>query len=215
MAIRVILADDHPLILFGVRQSLAQANGISVVADASNPRGLMEKLQSPGCDVLVTDFYMPGTNGPDGLVMLNSTRLRFPRVRVVVLTTLENLGLVKSMRTAGVLAVVNKRDDLTELPSAIMAAFKGRPYLSTSLQRQMDENDLEAPAKGQPATALSPREMEVVRLYVSGLSTTAVAKRLHRSVNTISTQKHSAMRKLGLVSDTELYAYAIEHGLFA
>ncbi|MCY1214993.1 Transcriptional regulatory protein RcsB [compost metagenome] len=215
MTIRVILADDHPLILFGVRQSLAQASGISVAADAAHPRMLLERLQSPGCDVLVTDFYMPGKNGPDGLVMLNSIRIKFPRVKVVVLTTLENLGLVMSMRSAGVLAVVNKRDDLSELPTAIIAAFQGRSYLSTSLQQQMDENVVETPKRGEPTATLSPREMEVVRLYVSGLSTTEVAKHLHRSVNTISTQKHSAMRKLGVTSDTELFAYAMEHGLCA
>ncbi len=213
MTIRVILADDHPLILFGVRQVLGQVTGISVVADAANPRALTEKLESPGCDVLVTDYAMPGKNGPDGLVMLNSIRTKFPRVRVVVLTTLENLGLVMSMQGAGVMAVLNKRDDLAELPAAVNAAFQGRRYLSTSLQRQIEENVVDVPQKGESIATLSPREMEVIRLYVRGMSTTEVARHLHRSVNTISTQKHSAMRKLGIDNDSELYAYAMEHGL--
>lgn len=213
MSIRVIVADDHPLILFGVRQTLGQALGIAVVADAPDPKVLLERLEMPGCDVLVTDFAMPCEEAADGLVMLNAIRIKFPKVRVVVLTMLENPGLVVSMRNAGVLGVIHKRDDLKELPAAIIAAFQARTYLGASIQQRLDKADARRRGGKDAIGSLSPRELEVIRLYVSGMSTTEVAKHLHRSANTISTQKHSAMKKLRVENDTELYAYAIKHGL--
>lgn len=212
MAIRVILADDHPLIIFGVRQTLAAATGIRVVADASNPRALINLLRTVPCDVLVTDFSMPCGDSPDGLAMLTTLRTRFPHVRVVVLTMLENPGLMVSMQDVGVLGIVNKRDDLSELPAVIAAAYRRRSSLSTSVQEDMRRWENER-LQRHSCRSLSPRELEVVRMYVKGMTTTQVARYLHRSVNTVSTQKTNAMRKLGLSNDAELFDYAQEHGL--
>ncbi len=214
MNIRVMLADDHPLIILGVRHTLSTELGISVVAEAAEPKGLMERLQTVGCDVLVTDFSMPSRHAPDGLVMLNAIRTKYPQVRVVVLTMLENPGILLSMCNAGVLSILNKRDDLSELPTAILAAYQGRKHLGTSVQREIAKCDVsQASQKG--VIALSPREIEVVRLYVGGMTTTEIARYLNRSINTVSTQKHSAMRKLGLNNDSDLFGYALEHGLKA
>lgn len=212
MAIRVILADDHPLIIFGVRQTLAAAAGIRVVADASNPRGLIELLRNVPCDVLVTDFSMPCGDSPDGLAMLTTLRARFPHVRVVVLTMLENPGLMVSMQDVGVLGIVNKRDDLSELPAVIAAAFRRRRMVSTSVGEDIRRWEHQM-SQRHSSRSLSPRETEVVRMYVNGMTTTEVARYLHRSVNTVSTQKTNAMRKLGLSNDAELFGYAQEHGL--
>ncbi|WP_422421331.1 response regulator [Pseudomonas sp. GZD-222] len=214
MTIRVILADDHPAILLGVRHTLNAAGGISVVAEASDPKVLMEKLQSVPCDVLVTDFSMPCEEKPDGLVMLNSIHSKFPTVRVVVLTMLENQGLLNSMAHAGALAILNKRYELSVLPEAIVAAFQGRHYRVAAAQLNPSRPGAEAP-DGILDHALSSRELEVVRLYVGGMTLTEVALHLHRSIKTISTQKQSAMRKLGLTNDAELYDYAMKQGLRA
>lgn len=214
MNMRVILADDHPLIVFAVRESLSRSLGISVVADAADPKALMETLSTVECDVLVTDFSMPCSSAPDGLVMLKNIRTKFPNVRVVVLTMLENPGLAVSMRKAGVLAILNKRCDLSELPTAVIAAYQRRSHIGASFQREISNLEAHTPDDGA-VNALSPREMEVVRLYVNGMTTSEVARYLHRSVNTVSTQKHSAMRKLGVGNDSELFGYALEHGLRA
>ncbi|CAG2158957.1 response regulator transcription factor [Cupriavidus numazuensis] len=212
MAIRVILADDHPLIIFGVRQALASATGIRVVADAPDPGALTELLRNVPCDVLVTDFSMPCGTTPDGLAMLTGIRTRFPHVRVVVLTMLENPGLMVSMQDVGVLGIVNKRDDLSELPAVIAAAYRRRRLLSTSVREDLRQWEHQMSQK-HAARQLSPRETEVVRMYVNGMSTSEMARHLHRSINTISTQKTNAMRKLGVSNDAELFDYAQAHGL--
>ena len=212
--IRVMLADDHPLIVFAVRETLCRNLGFTVVAEATNPQALMENLAKVDCDVLVTDFSMPFPAAPDGLVMLNAIRSRFPAVRVVVLTMLENPGLMTSMRKAGALGILNKRDDMRELAAAVVAAFQRRAHLGSSVQREIAKLEIAAPIDSA-IKILSPREMEVVRLYVGGMTTSEVARYLHRSINTVSTQKHSAMRKLGVKNDSELFNYALEHGLRA
>lgn len=210
--IRVMLADDHPFIVFGVREMLSRTLGFTVVAEANDPHALMEHLARTECDVLITDFSMPSDNAPDGLALISAIRARFPKVKIVVLTMLENPGLLLSMRKAGVLSLLNKRDDMQELTTAVIAAFQGREHLGTSVQNEISR--LGMPGTTQSAIdTLSPRELEVIRLYVNGMTTSEVARHLNRSINTVSTQKHSAMRKLSVTNDSELYDYASEHGL--
>lgn len=212
MTIRVILADDHPVILFGVRQMLSTSADISVVAEVSDPKTLMETLASVPCDVLVTDFSMPGTPGSDGLVMLNAIRNKFPKVRVIVLTMLENPGLLNGMCSSGALAVLHKRHKLTELPTAITTAYRLRRYPCSSAQRELCNCGIDSTV-GKPISVLSPRELEVMRLLVGGMTVTGVALYLSRSIKTVSTQKHSAMKKLGMSSDSELFNYGLNYGL--
>ncbi|AZG16987.1 DNA-binding response regulator [Cupriavidus pauculus] len=209
-----MLADDHPFIVFGVREILSRQLGFSVVAEAANPPGLMDNLSRIECDVVITDFSMPGSGVPDGLVLLNAIRAKFPAVRIVVLTMLDNPGLLLSMRRAGALALLNKRDDMRELPAAVIAAFQGREHLGATMRRAITRPGPGTSQNGSLDT-LSPREMEVLRLYVGGMTTSEVARHLNRSINTVSTQKHSAMRKLGVKNDAELFDYASEHGLRA
>lgn len=211
MNIRVILADDHPVVTVGIRKKLEAASGISVVAEASNPTMLMEALERAPCDVLVTDFSMPCDERPDGLVMLRSIHGKYPKLHMVVLTMLENKALVKSILNSGALVVVSKRYELSRFPEIVVAAFHGRcssPYYDAKGPMLL------SPMEG-PDIPLSPRELEVLRLYVNGMSITELALHLNRSIKTVSTQKSNVMRKLGLVSDAELFSYALENGLIA
>ncbi|WP_082926470.1 response regulator transcription factor [Cupriavidus sp. D384] len=209
-----MLADDHPFIVFGLREMLGKRLGFNVVAEATGPRLLLEKLARIECDVLITDFSMPCADAPDGLALLHCIRTRFPNVRIVVLTMLDNPGLLGCIRKAGALALLNKRDGLQELSNAVIAAFQGREHLSASVRQALARLGAGNP-EAVASSRLSPREIEVLRLYVGGMTTSDIARYLNRSINTVSTQKHSAMRKIGVKNDAELYDYAIEHGLKA
>jgi len=212
MNIRVTLADDHPLIILAGRHILRDDPDVVIVGEARDPKSLFDCLQRTPCDVLVTDFSMPKAPRQDGLAMLKALRSQFPAVRVVVLTMLENSALFNDMRLAGALGVLNKRDDISELPVAVRAAYQGRPYLGEFVRKGIEASEDAVPGNAEPA-ALTPKESEVIRLYVNGMTTSEVANHLHRSVTTVSTQKNSAMRKLGLSNDAELYDYALQHGL--
>lgn len=211
-ALRVCLADDHPVVLAGVRAQLERsAIEVEIVGEARDGRTLLALLaQGPGCDVVITDFSMPANNqrGCDGIPLLQALRRQWPSLRIIVLTMIENPALLQAMLDAGIHGLVDKLSPIEELQRAVQSVVGGRRYISQELR-----NRLQADAQVEGTAKLSPHEAEVVRLFVHGLTVTAIAERLSRSVKTISRQKNDAMRKLGVDNHSQLYAYAREHGL--
>lgn len=210
-ALKIFVADDHSVVLAGVRAILQRANPpMQVVATADSGEKLLELLKNAACDVLVTDFAMPQQDGrgQDGLQLLRSIRSSHPRLRIVVLTMMDNPSILRAMLEMGVQGLVGKIRALEDLPSAITAAAAGRGYISVDLQAK-----LETGAETFVLTVLSAREAEVIRLFVDGMSVSDIALRLSRSVKTVSHQKVNAMRKLGVENHSQLYTYARDHGL--
>jgi len=209
---RVVVADDHPVILFGAEAALLQFPGIEVVARARQSTELVRVLRDAPCDVLVTDLAMPGGQYGDGLPLIYYLRRNFPELPIVVLTVLENAALLERLRQLGVESVVNKADDLDHIGFAVEHVSRRKEYMSPSVRASLDT--LRANASGKSgAVMLSRRELEVVRLFVSGMTITEISEQLNRSIKTISTQKNTAIRKLGLERDSELFRYAQSNGL--
>lgn len=211
MAMRVIIADDHPIIVAGVRLLLENRTDIRVVAEADSAHALLAALRSTPCELLITDFSMPGGEAADGLGLLQRIRRDHPALPVIVLTMVANAGLHGSLLAAGVRGLVDKSSGMGEISTAIQAVSQGRDFVSASFRQGLLQSSFDAQA-GAPAR-LSPRELEVLRLYASGQTMTDIAQRLSRSIKTVSRQKADAMAKLGLKSDLEIYVYAREHGL--
>ncbi len=210
MTLRIILADDHPIVRSGVR-ALLERNSLHVVAEAGSTDELFTALANHECDVLLTDFSMPGGQLADGLAMLERLREQWPQLPIIVLTMMNNPGVLSSILATGVRGLLNKSDALSELPLAIQAISHGRDYVSASGGHQLDQMEGHETSR----LALSPREAEVLRLFVSGLTVSQIAEQLDRSIKTVSRQKMDGMSKLGLKTDLEVYAYAREHGLLA
>lgn len=218
--LRIIIADDHPVVVFGIKALLREHGaGIQVVGEAGSGRELLALLPHCECDLLITDYSMPDAAGAeDGMAWLKRLRRDYPALPVIVLTMIHNPALVRGMLGAGVNGVVGKAAMTHELLLAIGAVVAGRSYVGEHMREALAE------AQGQDAgqdrslagddpSALSRREAEVVRLYASGLTITQIAERVHRSVKTVSQQKNNAMRKLGLTSNSQLYEYARVWGL--
>lgn len=212
MVIRVLLADDHPIVRYGIRLVLEEHRRIRVVGEASDSTELVDLLGASPCDVLVTDFTMPGGLYQDGLYLLSYIRRYYPDVKVVVLTMLENLALVRGMLKLGVHSIVSKADDRERLTDVVQIVADGSHYLPASLAERLTDEPREEDWESC-APMLSSREVEVVRLFVSGMPLTQIADRLNRSIKTVSSQKSSAMRKLGIVRDVDLYSYATRSGI--
>ena len=210
--IKVIIADDHPVILFGAAQALLKFPEIEVIGQARQSTELIQLLQKSPCDVVVSDLAMPGGQYGDGMPLLGYIGRQFPTVRIVVLTMLENPALLKRLREVGVTAVINKSDDLSHIGLAIVHVMRGQEYIGPSVRLALDCMGLSASGQ-QRDVVLSKRELEVVRLFVSGMTITEIAAQLKRSIKTISTQKNTAMRKLGIERDSELFQYAQSNGL--
>lgn len=205
----------------GIKSILKRREGnFRVVGEASSGKELLELLSSLACDLLITDFSMPDEGGStDGLLLIRRLRRNHPDLPVIVLTMIHNPALVRGMFAAGVNGVVGKTAMARELSLAQQAVMSGRTYLSMDMQGKLEASPApEEPGEKAPdpeagLASLSPREAEVVRMYAGGLIVTQIAKRLRRSVKTVSQQKNDAMRKLGLTSNSQLYEFARNNGL--
>jgi two-component system capsular synthesis response regulator RcsB len=208
------LADDHPFVLLGMRAMFDAEQSIEVVGEAANASTLLELLATTPCNVLVTDFAMPEqTSTPqDGLHLIRRVRRDWPRVNIVVLTSMSNVAILRSILTAGALSLLNKVESMDELLTAVRCTGVGRRYLSSSIVSALAIAGAETDALAEEPR-LSPREEEVVRLFAQGMSITEIARRLERDVRTISRQKRDAMNKLGVRNDPGLFAFARAHGL--
>ncbi|MFJ4141556.1 response regulator [Pseudomonas sp. NPDC089734] len=212
-ALRIILADDHPIFLIGLRVVLEQDNDAKVIAQACNPSELLQALDTHACDVLITDFMMPAERQNDGLRLLQRIHRDFPHLPVIVVTTLNNAGLFRAMLALNVQGLLNKASVAGELPAAIRSIRRGDVFLADSVQRAMLDARDHGTNRLIPLEQLSPKELEVIRLLAAGHSVGEIALQLHRSKQTVSAQKVSAMRKLGLGNDAALYIYLQEHGM--
>lgn len=210
--IKVLIADDHPVVVQGICRELDDQAKFAVVGTATSSTELLRLLETRPCDVLVTDYSMPGGQIADGLQMLQLVRRRYPSVRIVVITMLENPGLLRSILKAGVLAILSKSDHLNNLAPAVQAAFASSGYLPSSVQTLLSSTNADI---ALPEPKLSKRELEVLRQCAVGVPLAEIARQTNRSSKTISAQKSMAMRKLGLTSDYELYQYAVTHGMLA
>ncbi|CAI2092452.1 Capsular synthesis regulator component B [Serratia ficaria] len=198
---KILIADDHPVFLIGLRALITStfSDRYIVTGEAQNVDQLLMLLERDEPDVLLTDFNMPGEKQSDGLRLISTLRRKFPSLPIVVVTVLANQGLINSILAAGVYAVINKQSLAAELTHCLDKLLQGKSYA--------------APAAVQEHALMSPRELEVVRLLVQGHSVNNIAAMLCRTKQTISAQKKSAMNKIGVTSDLELFEYLRNVGL--
>ncbi|WP_429040039.1 response regulator [Aeromonas veronii] len=211
MSFKIILADDHPLILTGIRSLIEKITPhCEVVAEAYQVSDLLKLLQQHRCDLLITDFSMPGDTRSDGIVMVQQLRRDYPTLPIIVLTQIQNSGILQSLIQSGVNGLILKKSVINELADAIRQILLGHRYIGPAVKMLLANAGIAHHDNINPLTA---KESEVVRLLASGMSVTQVADYLHRSVKTISTQKKSAMMRLGISSDSALFDYAKSSGL--
>ncbi|KRW58244.1 capsular biosynthesis protein [Aeromonas allosaccharophila] len=211
MSFKIILADDHPLILTGIRSLIDQITPhCEVIAEAYQVSELLKSLQQHHCDLLITDFSMPGDTRCDGLVMIQQLRRDYPNLPIIVLTQIQNSAILQSLIQVGVNGLILKKSVINELADAIRQILLGHRYIGPAVNMLLADAGVSSQGNISP---LTPKESEVVRLLASGMSVSEVADYLHRSVKTISTQKKSAMMRLGISSDSALFDYAKSSGL--
>ncbi|KVQ47738.1 LuxR family transcriptional regulator [Burkholderia cepacia] len=208
--VNVVIADDHPCVLTGITTVLQDLRSLNIVGEASNSTDIVGLLSKNECDVLITDFAMPDGKYNDGFGMLSYIKTHFPMVQIIVMTAIDSSILTNKITKIGVRAIVSKLDDIGHLISAIYAVRAGAEYFSPSVS--ISKGELR---DGRKHLSLTKSEIEVLRLYVSGLSVSKIAERLHRTKQTISAQKLKAMRKLGIERDADLYqiVYESRYGL--
>lgn len=212
--LRIVLADDHPLILMGMRELLSRDINLAVETLAETPSQLIAHLEASQPDVVITDYSMPGDGQyGDGIRFISYLRRHFPEVKLIVLTMVSNPMIISSLYDAGVQAVVLKQDELSEALVALHLLRQGVKYYPTGFKQDTPKTVLESSVQERVAS-LSPREFEVLRMFVLGDSISSIAEHLKRSIKTISAQKAAAMRKLNVHNNQDLIVFCTEHNLF-
>jgi len=212
--VQLVIADDHPGVVAAVRRLVSGVDGFEVVGEASNADELLAVLGRVRCDLVITDYAMPGSRYGDGILLLEFLVRRHPDLRVMVLTMLETRALMSNILRAGVKVIVSKSDEPHHILEGMHAAADGRIYLSPMLNAKLlCRNGEPQPAHDDPVAKLGKRELEVLRMYVTGKTVSEIAVQLNRSVKTISSQKQTAMRKLELGTEAALFDFAVRHGL--
>ena len=211
--IKVVIADDHPIVLFGLREIIQRDGRFEVAAEATSSSQLIAELNAHEPEVVITDFNMPGdsTYG-DGLKLVEYLIRRFVNTQVLVLTMISNNLILSRLHELGVMGVIQKNHLHEEIENALNALALNRSYrgpVQEAVSVQINTQQVD-----ERFASLSPREMEVLRLFVAGSSVSDIARQVNRSTKTVSAQKISAMRKLEVTSDHALMTYCIKAGQF-
>lgn len=215
--LRIAIADDHPLVLAGIMDLLSNDIRFEITGTVTSSSELISHITEDRPDVVITDFVMPGDNRyGDGLNLIGYLSRHFPDVKLLVVTMISNPLIVASLYKAGVSGVVLKSDATSELLRALENLRMGKRYVRAAepVPPQPDQQPASGTSAADLLNQLSPKEIEVIRLFVDGQSLTAIANGLKRSIKTISNQKRSAMNKLNVTTDQDLIAFCIHGGLF-
>src|SRR3972149_1700208 len=213
--IRVLIADDHPLLRDGVRRILQDEEDIEVVGEASDGEETVARALELSPDVVLMDISMPGIGG---LEATRQVRARNPSVQVLGLTVHENSAYFFSMLEAGAAGYLLKKDATSaELLEAVRAVHREGVYLHPTVARWLirDRMSRGGGERESPLPSLTPRETEVLKLLAEGCSTREIAHQLHLSPTTVQTHRTNIMQKLNLHSRVELVKYALSRGLIS
>ena len=201
--LNVIIADDHPIVLFGIKKSLEQIGWINIVGEFEDSTALINSLSKLDAHVLITDLSMPGDKYGDGITLIKYIKRHYPHLAIIVLTMNNNPAILNNVLELDIEGIVLKQGAPTDLPKVLSALHKGKKYTPESVTKLMEKIS----ANGYGDKRLSPKESEVLRLFAEGSLVTEIAKKLKRSIKTISSQKKSAMMKLGVDNDIALLNY--------
>ena len=206
-AVRVMIVDDHRIVREGLRQVLADYEGVQVVADAAHGGEAMHWLRASrdAVDVVLLDIALPGR---DGLEVLAQLRAEFAGLPVLMLSTYpDNQFAVRCIR-AGAAGYLNKSADPDDIVAGLRKAASGGRYLTAAVADLLANAVSEVSAQA-PHELLSQREHQVFRLLAQGQSVGQIASLLNLSSNTVSTYRARILEKTGVRNDVELALYAV------
>ncbi len=211
MATRILLVDDHRVMLSGLRAMLDQEPDLEVVGMAEDGRTAVSMVDELRPDVVLMDVGMPQLNGMEATSQIVSDH---PNTKVIALSAHADRRRVQAMLEAGAQAYVTKETAGAEVLKAVRRAQKGLKFLSSDVTDIVVEGFVNP--RAEPVTAmqeLAGREREVLQLLSEGLTSGEIASQLHISTNTVDTHRRNIMKKLDLHSVAELTKFAIREGL--
>jgi DNA-binding NarL/FixJ family response regulator len=200
---KILIADDHRLILAGIRRALENIDDIEIVAETCIGSQVLPLVGRTNPDLVMMDIRMPQL---DGLACLELIRKRYPNVKVVILSVFDDPEHIHSALRRGASAYIVKSVNPVDLPSTLRQAFDGTVFHAYGLP----ENDENASAK---AAGLTERELSILKAVAMGLSNQAIGKQLWVTEQTVKFHLTNIYRKLGVSNRTEATRQAFKFGL--
>jgi DNA-binding NarL/FixJ family response regulator len=205
LAVRIVLADDHELVMAGIKALLSQVPGVQVVGEAMDGAGLVAAVDSLHPDIVLTDIGMPGM---DGLAAIADLHRRHPKVRLVVISAHDTIAVVRSAVENGACGYLTKDTSSAELAQAVRSVMVSGSYFSGLIARQ-----LLLPAEPTARDELTERQIEILVLLARGLASKQIAHQLGLSSKTVDVHRSRMMARLGLRDVAGLTRYAIRMNL--
>ena len=203
MAIKVLLADDHRLILAGVRRALEEVDDLEVVGEAESGSQVLPLIHQTSPDLVLLDLRLPDMNG---LTCLDQIRKRYPDVKVVVLSAFSDPEHVQAAFQRGATAYIVKSVNPVDLPSALRQALEETVYQGVRVIGDVSG------ATGE-GLGLTERELSMLKALARGLSNQAISKEFWVTEQTVKFHLSNIYRKLGVANRTEAARFAYERGL--
>jgi len=207
--IRILVADDHPIIRRGLKQIIDEEFNMKVEDEAENGYEVLEKIQKNNFDVILLDISMPGMNGLDVLKQIKSIK---SNLHVLILSIYPEEHYAVRVLKAGASGYLSKESAPEELVKAIRKVNTGGRYVSSSLAEKLAFN-ISADDNKMVHELLSDREFQVMFMIASGKTVSDIAAELSLSVKTVSTYRCRILDKMNLNSNAELTHYAFENNL--
>ena len=207
--IKLIIADDHPIVREGLKQIIADSPHFTVSDEAGDGPELLDKVRKEDFDVIILDLKMPGM---DGLDVLKQLKIEKPRIPVIILTVHPEAQYALRILRAGASGYLTKESVSDELITAIRKVHRGGKYISPSLAEKI-AFALDTDSEKILHETLSDREYQVMYMIASGKTVTEIAEELNLSVKTISTYRARILEKMNMKTNAELTRYAFQNNL--
>lgn len=205
--IKILIADDHPIVRRGLRMTLEAEADLQVAAEAENGANLADLVRKYAPDVVLMDLQMPEV---DGVQALEQTRPEFPNLPILILTSFSDDAHLHAALRAGASGFLLKEMDGDDLVEAVRGAARGRPQLHPDIARRLMAR---APLPDDPLSALTEREREVLKRLGRGLSNKEIALELTLTEMTVKGYVSDIFAKLGVSDRTQAALTAVRYGL--
>lgn len=214
--IQVHIADDHQLLIDGIMAVLSSEKKIQVIGQSLNGKDVIDWFKFNAADILILDINMPEVDGVEVLQYVFNNQIS---TKVIVLSSYDDLKLIKEVLKYGVYGYLSKKSAAENIVAAIYAVFEGEQFFSKSIQRKLNETfsrTMSVKSKSKTESylnALTPREIEVLKLIANQLSSKEISDTLHISLNTVETHRKNLIAKLNVKNVVGLAIYAVKHNI--
>ena len=211
--IKVVIADDHQIVLDGLKAIINDQEEFELIADVSNGKLALEIVENIDIDVVMLDIDMPVMNGIEDTKLIKSVK---PEVKILILSMHHEKNLIKNLIKCGVDGYILKNTDKNELIKAINTIHNGDKYFDEDVKASLDNNDhLEKSKflKEDGLCELTTREIEILKLIAEGNSNKQIGDKIYISHRTVDTHRTNIMKKLGVNNIAGIIRFAIHKGI--